>query len=113
MTKSDGGLREMLLHLFMARRQSLLMVVAGECLEHVAVALEAIAPGVLAHQLARRVELGHAPGQAGEEMADLPELVPAELLRLDERLQHVYGEPRMLLGERAADADDVHDREHL
>ena len=89
------------------------MVVARERLEDVAVVLDAVAPIVLAHELARGVELRDAPRQAVEEMADLAELVPAELLRLDERLQHVHCEPGMLLGERAADANHVHDRKDL
>src|SRR5262249_50316222 len=78
-----------------------------------AVLLDAVAPIVLAHPPAGGVELGDAPWQAGEEVADLTELVPAELFRLDERLQSVHGEPGVLVGERAADADHVHDRKDL
>src|SRR5205085_11618498 len=96
----EGRRREQLFDLYLTRGEPLLVVVARERLEHVAVVLDAIAPVVLAHQLARRVELGDAPRQAGEEMADLAKLVPAALLRLDERLQHVHREPWMLLDQR-------------
>src|SRR5207245_8772860 len=90
-----------------------LVAIALERLGPVAVVVHAIAPVIVAHQCARRGEFGDAPGQAGEEMPDLPELVPAELLRLDERLQEVHRQPGMLFRQRAPHADDVHDREHL
>src|SRR6186997_2858420 len=81
----ERGAREQLLRRDTPRRESLLVVIAQECLEHVAVRLEAVAPVVLAHQPARGLEFRDAPRETREEMSDLPELVHRELFRAEER----------------------------
>jgi hypothetical protein len=80
------------------------------CLDLVAALGDAVAPEILAHHLLGRAGLGDQPRQGHHQSVDVEQVDHRERLRLQERLVDAGREPGMLLDQRLADADEMHDR---
>src|SRR5579885_1871642 len=103
--------REELLPVHRLRGQPLLMRPPHEGLEDAAVGFGiAVAPIVLAQDPPRLRLRRHRPAKRHREMADDAQLLDRDLLGAGEGLEHAHRQPGMALHERAADADQVHDR---
>ena len=84
-----------------------------EILQHVAVLFDAVGPEVLAHQ--RHVGMQALIHERHRDLAGrrFAQVLQTLVLGLGKRLQHRAGQPRVRIGDAAAHADDVHDREYL
>src|ERR1700722_18868403 len=74
-----GGWREHLVDRELPDRQTLVVGIARQRLEHVPVRLVSLAPEILAHDAPQPVEFGDAPRQRRRQMADLAKLVHAQI----------------------------------
>src|SRR5262245_6673298 len=77
-----------------------------------AVLADAVAPIVFTHRCAHPVILVDAPRQGGGKMADLAEFLHAKLLGFEKSLVDADGKPGVTLGQGAANAHGMHDREY-
>src|SRR6185437_11515048 len=78
--------REQLLDRYAATDQALLVRVAGERLDILAVLLDAVAPEVLAHQLGALIRLGREPGERDAKRIDVAHFFERQGLRGGESL---------------------------
>src|SRR5258708_1543017 len=103
--------REQLVRLDRALRQALLDRPSQHAVDGVLVGCVAIRPDVRPHDLFRAGDIGRQPRQAGPADADVFDLLERNLFRATEGFEHARPKPRMLLHQRPADADEMHDRE--
>src|SRR5262249_18003071 len=92
--------------------QALGMMVVQKRLQHLAVWRETVGPEIVAHQVARGLELLVDERQRAFAGRGIFELLQALRLRLLEGLEHGGGKPWILLHQRSANAGEVHDRKN-
>src|SRR5580693_4349474 len=106
-----GGRMKQLVDADAALGEAFEVMLSEKIIEHLAVRLDAVGPEVVAHQVTRLLQALLDERQRHLGGRRVGELCQPRLLRLLERLKHRAGEPRVLLGKRAANAEHVHDRE--
>src|SRR3974390_149557 len=88
------------------------MMMAQECFQRLPVRFEPVGPEIISHQRARLRDALLEERQRGLRCRRIGEHVYRLVFRLAERLEHGAWEPRMLLDQSAAHADEMHDREY-
>src|SRR6185437_15936481 len=101
--------REQFLDRYAATDQALLMRVAGERLDVLAVLLDAVAPEILAHQLGGLLRLGCEPGKRDAKRIDVAHLFERQGLRGGESLVERCREPWVAGHQFLLHADQMHD----
>src|SRR5579871_2497197 len=94
-----------------ARRQAFYVMAFEETPQHLAVRLKSVRPEVLTHQPARSTQLLLDERQRHLGGGRIREFCQRDRLRALERLIDRNRQPRVLVDQRAADAERVHDRE--
>src|SRR2546426_5169968 len=93
-------------------QQALLDEILPERVQHVAVGLQSVGPGIGTEYLGHLVKVGMEPRQCVAEAAAEAHLRQAPRLCFNERLVEALRDPRVLPIERLPDDQRVHDREN-